>query len=117
MAPAWWRRYLDWRLRNVRRLALEDDGFAVMARNARTSVRWDDIRHVGAFKRDLYTVDLLCLVVATPAGIVEIDEDMQGYPEVEAALCARLGIGPDWRGMVLFPPFAANPTSLFGDAA
>lgn len=112
-APAWWRRYLEWRLRHVRRVTSDDAGFVVMGRDGRQPVRWDEIRQVAAFKRDLMTVDLVCLAVATPAGVVEIDEDMAGYREVEAQLCARLGIGEAWRLSVLFPAFAANPTLLF----
>ncbi|WP_426164246.1 hypothetical protein [Sandarakinorhabdus sp. DWP1-3-1] len=111
--PAWWRRYIDWRLRHVRRLLADDDGFTLLARRESRSVRWDAVQHVVAYKRDLLTVDLLCLAIATSDGIVEIDEDMAGYAAVEAHLCERLPIVSDWRLDVLFPAFATNPTTLY----
>ncbi len=112
-APAWWRRYLDWRQRHVGRLVLEPDGFWVAASSGRHALKWDMIRQVTAFKRDLMAVDLLCLAIATSEHIVEIHEQMVGYPDVEAQLCSRLGIGQEWKLGVLFPAFATNATLLF----
>ena len=115
--PAWWRRYRAWRLRHVRRLVLEADGFAILEPAGAKHVRWNAIRQVSAFKRDLLTVDMLCLAIATTAEIVEINEEMSGYSAIELALCTRLGIGIDWKMHVLFPAFAPNATLLFNAGA
>ncbi len=112
-APAWWQRYRAWRLRHVTRLFVSDDAFTVVRRADALVVPWDAVLRVEAYKRDLLTVDLLCLMLTTRDSRVEIDEDMSGYSEVEAKLCKRLGISGDWKSVVLFPAFVANSTVLF----
>lgn len=112
-AIGWWGRYRRWRLRNVRRLALTHDGFTFIASAGNVRTAWCDIEAVTAFKRDLMTTDLLCLAISTPTGMVEIDEEMPGYADVEAQLCARLGMGETWKLGVLFPAFELQATSLY----
>lgn len=72
---------------------------------------------VTAYKRDLYTVDMLCLLIQAVSTTVEINEEMDGYEAVVARLEARADLQPEWRLGVLFPPFEANHTILFERAA
>ena len=109
----WWQRYLDWRHRHVARLQLERDGFRIRRGTDSRDVRWKEIDSATAFKRDLFTVDLLCLLLLTRDGIVEVDEDMAGFNEVKTAMEAALSIEPAWELDVLFPAFEACPKVLF----
>ena len=109
----WWRRYLDWRTRNVGALASTSDGFIAQRANSCVQVRWADIRRAVVFKRDLLTTDVICIGFETEEGFVEIDEEMRGYEDVEAEMEKALAPGPDWKLRVMFPAFEPNPATLF----
>ncbi len=66
-----------------------------------------------AFKRDLLTVDCVCIIFELGESLVEIDEDMEGYAEVEAEMVAALALPKDWFAPVIQPPFATNHTQIF----
>lgn len=80
------------------------------------SVRWDAIEEIVAFKRDMLTVDDLCLGFLPLGGrsYHVCDEDMPGWGEVNGALAARFGIRfEEWFAAVAHPPFAQNLTVLW----
>jgi hypothetical protein len=108
-----WQRYLGWRLRHVQRLILQNDGFTIVEGRDRKHISWCDIANVTAYKRDLLTVDLLCLAVGTNDGVVELNEEMEGYGQVEEQLCERLGVGHEWKLRVLFPAFETCIVTLY----
>lgn len=110
---SWWQRYLRWRHRNVSTLTLTANGFALNRAGHATEVSWDEVTRIFTFKRDLMTVDLMCLAFETSSAAVEIDEDMAGYGEVEAEMEQRLSIEPDWKLRVMFPAFAPNMEAIF----
>ncbi|MBC2650541.1 hypothetical protein [Novosphingobium aerophilum] len=66
-----------------------------------------------AYKRDLMTVDLLCLLLELDEGVLEVHEDMRGYPAFEQAMFEALGLDPEWKLGVLFPAFEARPTLIY----
>ena len=70
---------------------------------------------VVAYKRDCYTVDLMCMGFTTPDGAVEVNEGMDGWNALIDAI-PRLLPGTTskdkWWDKVAQPPFAANPTTL-----
>ena len=76
-----------------------------------TEVKWAEVRRVLAFKRDLLLIDLLCLGFETQEGLIEIDEEMDGWDSIIAALPKYLpGIRniDDWWISVAKPAFATN---------
>ena len=107
-----WRRYLDWRQRHVVALVLTDPGFSVRGKAGR-EVEWKAIRRIVAFKRDLLTTDLLCLLLELDDGPMEINEQMIGYAAIEGAMLETLGLGAEWKMAVLFPAFEANATTIY----
>ena len=63
------------------------------------TLEWHDVSAVLAYKRDLYSVDLICLGFVTPEGTIEVDEEMQGWSQMLEELPSRLpGVPPvsDW---------------------
>jgi hypothetical protein len=100
-------------------LLLTADGFALVRKGVvQFEVRWSDVREAFAFKRDLLTVDLICLGfrVSDGGSFYEVDEDMPGYE----ALCEEIGrhfpaIKQDWWCAVTFPAFATNRTTIWGE--
>jgi hypothetical protein len=96
-------------------IRLTDDGFSV-AKNQREiiSVRWNDIQEIVAFKRDLFTTDLICFSFSTSDGSFEVNEEVPGYSSLESALKKELpGFDNRWRYKVIKPAFAPNRTVIY----
>ena len=80
-------------------------------------LKWSEIDRLTVFKRDLFTVDLICLC-ADFAGDkeIELDEDMPGWNALIDVLPTHL-LGckqrEDWFATVAYPPFAPNPTEIY----
>ena len=99
----------------------DESGFAVTVAGSvssvgATSLRWNDVKTVLAYKRDLYTTDLICLGFTSPDGTIEVDEEMQGWSQLVERLPSLLpGTPPmsDWWERVAKPPFASCVTKLF----
>jgi hypothetical protein len=81
------------------------------------SIAWSDIVRVVTFKRDLLTVDCICLSIATrDRTATEVNEEMVGWEELTDALATRLPGSKPWSEcylQVTFPAFAANETVVF----
>ncbi|WP_159975697.1 MULTISPECIES: hypothetical protein [unclassified Novosphingobium] len=108
-----WRRYLDWRKRNVFAIDTGGDGFRVRHGRETCEVSWSGIEAVLAFKRDLLTVDRLCVAVVSDGSAMELDECMEGFEPWLLALENRLEIAGEWRLRVLFPVFETNMLEIF----
>ena len=75
------------------------------------AVKWDDIEEVHAFKRDLFTFDLICLSFkkAGREEYYEISEDMVGYHDLLEILPRRLrSFNMEWFLSVASPAFETN---------
>jgi hypothetical protein len=81
------------------------------------SVMWDDVISIAAFKRDLFTVDLICLVMTLKNdAAVQVDEEMNGWDSLVQTLPAYLrGCKKyeEWFQTVAFPAFQTNLTVLY----
>jgi len=109
----WWRRYLEWRQRNIRCISLLPDGSSTRCRGVESVIRWDDVTSIRAFKRDLLTMDVICLLVSSHDSAAEVNEDDSGYGELEQEMARRLDISPEWKLAVIAPPFETNATEIF----
>lgn len=78
---------------------------------------WADVFHVVAFKRDLFSVDLICLEIQDRVNSsIEVDEQMEGWKELVASLPDYLPGFPkfeEWFSRVALPPFETRPTELY----
>lgn len=78
---------------------------------------WRSITRVGAFRCDDGAAGLVCMAVTDPAGVVILDERMEGWKSMTEALAEYLpGVPPasSWRERVIQPQASANWTVLFG---
>lgn len=80
-------------------------------------IAWQDAVKVEAFKRDLYAVDLICLlIVLRDDKAVEINEEMEGFDSLVQKLpeylpgCQTFG---QWFEVVAFPAFKENNTVIY----
>lgn len=96
-------------------IRLTDDGFS-LAKSQREifSLRWNDIQEIVAFKRDLFTTDLVCFSFLTSDGSFEVNEEVPGFSSLESALEKELpGFDNTWRYKVIKPAFAPNRTVIY----
>ena len=72
--------------------------------------KWADIVEARAFKRDLITTDLICVLCRIGTGSdddsgVEVHGEMPGFAGWMNALPAHLpGVEADWFGLIMLPP-------------
>ncbi len=93
-------------------------GFRLRDRASEEVVAWEKIHRVVAFKRDCYTVDMICIAFMDRDGLVllEVDESAAGYQELVDRLpqhlvgCLSMG---EWFIQVAFPAFEVNLTELY----
>jgi hypothetical protein len=85
------------------------------------TMRWQDVNQVTAFKRDLITVDCICLYLARAEGTgVELDEEMAGWRSFIEALPQYLPgckPWPDWFLAVSSPAFEMKPILVYNRIA
>ncbi len=80
------------------------------------SFSWDTVQAVDTFKRDLFSVDCICLAFETAEGWIEVNEDMKGWRDFLAVVESLLpGFPPlsSWYGKVMLPPFETNHARLW----
>jgi hypothetical protein len=78
---------------------------------------WPEVSRAIAFKRDLVTVDCICLFLARADGSgFELNEEMARWKSLMQALPKVLpGCKPwsEWFSVVAFPAFATNETEVY----
>lgn len=95
----------------LRRIAEYSDGSVKTA-----GMKWGDVRRVAAFKRDVLTSGVLCLALTDAANVIILDESMEGWNGLVAALPDQVPGAPyagEWRSAIIAPSEAANWTVLF----
>jgi hypothetical protein len=116
----WLKRFAGWLFSEKEpppTLAVETDGYAYVWRDRKSTVRWSDVKEVFAFKRDIFSVDLICIGfrISEEGDCWEIDEHMAGYDAVVAAMNGAFpGIDTDWWDKVAFPAFKTNLVTIWG---
>ena len=85
--------------------------------NGGVVVSWRETVAVKAFKRDLYSADLICLSFQSMDNrTVEIDEEMGGWESLVEKLhvylpgCQKF---EEWFSVVAFPAFKPNVTAIY----
>jgi len=95
------------------------DGFKVL-RDGKLDfqIEWSELTGIAAFKRDLFTVDEICLAFRTrDLDYLCVSEEAAGYKHLEAEIQRRFpDHDPQWWQKVAFPPFEYRWTVVWGDA-
>jgi len=79
-------------------------------------MKWDDVRRVAAFRRDVMTEPVLCVAISDPANIVVLDESMEGWQSLLNAMPRLLPESPsftEWRTQIPAGSAASHWTVLF----
>ncbi len=96
-------------------------GFIIQTMNKESEkpvrMNWTEVAKTTAYKRDLFSADLICIFFAKADGTgVEVHEESNGWRNFIEALPDFLpGCKPtaSWWNSVAVPAFAANPTIIF----
>jgi len=64
----------------TRALSLDDGSLSTIA------IKWQDVTSISAFKRDLFSYDLICMVIRVGTLEFEFDEEMNGWQSAIEAL-------------------------------
>jgi hypothetical protein len=82
--------------------------------------RWDEVTRIVAYKRDLWTVDLICLdfFVASRQLTYQADEEMHGFRDMSDRMRLLFpSVGESWWPEVAFPAFVTNEKVLYDKPA
>ena len=78
--------------------------------------RWDEVVRIETYKRDIFSMDLVCLdfFIVSREVPCRTHEDMQGFPELRECMQRQLSsISESWWQQVASPPFATNHMVLY----
>lgn len=88
------------------------DGFQISwNRNRPVHVAWNQIVEIVAYKRDLLTVDMICLgfrIAKDTDHVIEVWEDDSGYDLLVEAVQRRFSVTKNWWREVAFPAFESK---------
>ena len=119
------RRQLAWSTAESWRLGIRATAEGIEVRNPSRrkinnvprTIGWNEFDRIYVFKRDRMAVDDICMAfVHDGSTILEINEEMKGWPMMIAALSVYLDgvMHPDeWFAKVVKPPFAPSTTLIF----
>ena len=96
-------------------IKIGDESLCISRSREAIAFRWTVIRRVVAYKRDCLAADQLCFSISDGDWVTELNEDMEGWPELIRQLPARLQEFPaerEWSPR-LAQPAVANTTILF----
>lgn len=100
-------------------IRLDSDGFDVFVEGRHSfRVDWHDVIGIAAFKRDLFTVDEICLTFRDSSDRNDkiVAESMAGYKALTREIEDRYPDGgQSWWGRVAWPTFSTCWTVVWGD--
>jgi len=80
-------------------------------------IQWGQVQTITAYKRDLFTYDLICLLFSSHIGPeIELNEEMPNWQSLVDALPRFLPGCPayqDWWHPIAVPAFATNETVIY----
>ena len=121
-----WKSFLlawkEWRAKRFRdsleegKILLNDQSFVLLnGKGESHAVTWNSVNLIRAFKRDLFSVDLICLEFQQDEGrVIEVDEHMAGYKDLIKVLSVHFkGIDQGWYLKVVQPAFELCLTEVW----
>jgi len=120
---AWWENQLAEMARRGQpyreksKIILHDLGFELIDANGNPyPLMWTQISCINAFKRDLFSYDLICFEfqIADKKLVLEVNEEMDGFDLLVKALPDRFeDFDTEWFSKVFQPAFATNFTEIW----
>jgi hypothetical protein len=93
---------------------VEEDGFIFQFKAKQEKIKWEEINTIIAYKKDLLTVDLVCIEIFYNNSQIIITEEVLGWHHfVEQLRIVFPNIPINWYNDIIIPPFATNLTILY----
>ena len=87
----------------------DDEGFSIVLNEVRVRLKWEDLHTALGFKRDLLTVDSICLQLFFSTGItIELYEELPGWYQFLKRMVLVFPQTKGWEGEIVHPAFATN---------
>lgn len=103
--------------REKSKIVLHDLGFELIDANGNPyPVTWSNVRGISAFKRDIFSYDLICFEfhLIDKNLFLEVNEEMEGFGLLLKALPSRFeGFDTEWWSKVVKPAFVTNFTEIW----
>lgn len=94
-----------------------DQEFEIVdTKGARNTVTWTSVCRINAFKRDLFSIDLICIEFYLDGQEfpIEVNERMEGYKFFIDILTSKFdGFDLNWYSKIVQPAFATNLTEIW----
>ena len=95
-------------------ILINNDGFVIDDGKSTIQIKWVNIKRIDAFKRDLLTIDQICLEIEANNKNFYCSEDHEGWIEFEEKLRQTFNqIDNNWISKVTDPPFEESRTTIF----
>jgi hypothetical protein len=92
----------------------EHDSFTISLKSGKRKIIWKEIERLEAYKRDLLTIDQVCLDFVLAQTVITISEDSEGFrPFINKLQEQFPAIEKDWDWEITQPPFATNFMVLY----
>ena len=91
-----------------------DDGFKIESKDFSRIIKWSDIDKINAYKKDLYTYDLVVMEIICEENALTINEESPGWFQLILKLKIIFETIPkDWEMNIIQPTFATNFTTIY----
>jgi hypothetical protein len=118
MWGAFWKRITQKRNQMSPIIAFNETGIEIKIGEDLKNISWKSIRKITAFKRDLITTDMICLLLElSDKTNYELNEETEGFKEGLKSLEIHLGISPEWFLKIMTPAFESSVTVIYEQPA
>jgi hypothetical protein len=108
------REFVEWQTDPIFDFTYFDGGFNTPAIINHQMIAWNELRAVFAYKRDLYTIDELCLdIFYLEHSLLTITEETAGWHTFVEQLETHLPLLPGWFEEVVVPAFETKLTLVY----
>lgn len=92
----------------------DEEGFSLMLNKKRVSLKWKNLHTAIGFKRDLITVDSICLqLFFLHHNTIELYEELRGWFQFLNRMAEEFPQTKGWEDEIVLPAFATNLTVVY----
>ena len=91
-----------------------ENGFSFNKDKTITEKKWNEIEEINVYKKDLLTIDLICMDIVFGETYITFSEDTHGwYYLVNKLKEIFIHIAKDWDSNIILPPFDTSYKTIY----
>jgi len=91
-----------------------ENGFSFTINEIRSEKKWNEIEEINVYKKDILTIDLICMDIFFKETYIMFSEDTPGWYHLVAKLKEVFNhIPKDWDNDIILPPFETNFKTIY----